>query len=203
MVNTLSTPKILAIHGKQAKVQVGGQQGYEVAVVSEGVIVPDVKFIDTGTILEITPYIDDKGNVLLNVKPEIKSAVIEEGIPVVNTTVVSTWLLAKNGETVFIGGLIQDTKTKARESIPCLGSIPGLGVLFGRTARGIGKSELIILITPQILDAELKRTDQEAIEKTKKIEEDFKKEPLPPYKLPFESFSPPSDTSEESHQGQL
>jgi type IV pilus assembly protein PilQ len=200
MVNMLSTPKILAIHGKQAKVQVGGQQGYEVAVVSEGVIVPDVKFIDTGTILEITPYIDDKGNVLLNVKPEIKSAVIEEGIPVVKTTVVSTWLLAKNGETVFIGGLIQDTKTKTREGIPCLGGIPGLGVLFGRTSRGTGKAELVILITPQILDAELKRMDQEAIEKTRKIEEDFKKEPLPPYKVPFESFSPPGDTSEESNQ---
>jgi type II secretory pathway component GspD/PulD (secretin) len=133
---------------------------------------------------------------LLNVRPEIKSAVIEGGIPVVKTTVVSTWLLAKNGETVFIGGLIQDTKTKTRENIPCLGSIPVLGLLFGRTSRGIGKSELVILITPQILEAELKRTDQEAIEKTKRIEEDFKKEPVPPYKFPFESFSPPSETSE-------
>lgn len=189
-VNTLSTPKILAIHAKPAKVQVGGQQGYKVTTTNVGIATETIQFIDTGTILEITPYIYDDGNVLLNVKPSIKAARIVQGVPVVNSTEVSTWLMAKNGETVFIGGLIQDTKTRTRDMIPCLGGIPGLGVLFGRTFRGAGKSELIVLITPNILDAAQKQPGQEAIEKTKEIEKEFKKEPPPMLKQIFDFMAP-------------
>jgi type II secretory pathway component GspD/PulD (secretin) len=157
-----------------------------VTTVMEAVATETIEFIDTGTILKITPYIDDEGNVLLNVIPNIQSARIEEGIPVVVTTAVSTWLVAKNRETAFIGGLIQDTKSRTRQMIPCLGGIPVLGVLFGRTLRGSGKSELVILITPTISKADLRRLDQEAIEKTRKIEEDFKKGPRPPHKEIFD-----------------
>ena len=188
-VETLSTPKILAIHGKEARVQVGGKLGYRKMIFTEegGLAPGEVEFIDTGTILEITPYIDDEGNVLLNVMPSINSATIEEGVPVVITTSVSTWLMAKNGETAFIGGLIRDTKTRTRQMIPCLGSIPLLGSLFGRTLRGSGKSELVVLITPYIFDAELRQTDKEAIEKTRKMEEEFKKGPPPSHKGIFDS----------------
>ena len=178
-INTLSTPKILAIHNEEASVQVGGKQGYKVSKISEGIVFESIEFIDTGTILKITPYINDDGNILLKVQPSITGARLEEGIPVVNTTDVSTWLLAKNGETVFIGGLIQDAKTKTSNSIPCLGSIPGLGLLFGQTFRGMEKSELIILITPTIFDARQNQSNRKAIEKTKKIEDLFKKKALP------------------------
>jgi type II secretory pathway component GspD/PulD (secretin) len=150
-VNTLSTPKILALHGKSARVQVGGQQGYRVTTTNLGVATETIEFIDTGTILEITPYIDEKNNVLLNVKPTINTAKIEEGIPVVNSTVVSTWLMARNSETVLIGGLIQEEAVAQQSSIPCVGDIPGLGYLFGRKSHGTGKSELVVLITPTVL----------------------------------------------------
>jgi len=185
-IDTLSTPKILAVHGKQARVQVGGQQGYRVATTNMGVTTETIEFIDTGTILDITPYISDEGIVLLNVRSSLNSAMIEQGIPVVKTTVVSTWLSARSGETAFIGGLIQNTKTRTSEKIPCLGSIPGLGVLFGRTYRGIGKTELVVLITPHIFYAERRHTNQEAIEKTKKMEESFSKEPLPDHEQLFD-----------------
>ncbi len=169
-INTLSTPKILAIHSKSAKVQVGGQQGYTVTTVSDGIATTSVEFIDTGTILEITPYIDADDNVLLKVEPTINSAIIEEGIPVVNSTVVTTWLMAKNGQTVFIGGLIQNTQNSTRTGIPCLGDIPLLGALFGRTTESTGKSELIVLITPRVISDGDSQT-REAVEKTKAAEE--------------------------------
>ncbi|MFH1489776.1 MAG: secretin N-terminal domain-containing protein, partial [Pseudomonadota bacterium] len=174
-VNTLSTPKILAIHGKPAKVQVGGQQGYKVTTSNLGVATETIQFIDTGTILDITPYIDDDGNVLLNVKPSINSAKIEAGIPVVSSTAVSTWLIAKNGETVFIGGLIQDTKTKTREMIPCLGGLPLFGAAFGRTVQGTGKSELIVLITPKILEPDDQASHQGPIKKMEEAVEELEK----------------------------
>ncbi|MCK5507967.1 MAG: hypothetical protein KAI50_05540 [Desulfobacterales bacterium] len=178
-INTLSTPKILAIHNKEASVQVGGEQGYQVSKVIDGIIYNSIEFIDTGTILKITPHINDDGNILLKVQPSISGAVLEKGIPVVSTTEVSTWLLAKNGETVFIGGLIQDAKTKTSNSVPCLGSIPGLGLLFGRTFRGMEKSELIILITPTIFYARQNQNNQKAIEKTKKMGDLLKKKVFP------------------------
>jgi type IV pilus assembly protein PilQ len=186
-INTLSTPKILAIHAKTAKVQVGGQQGYSVTTISDGIATTSVEFIDTGTILEITPYIDDQNNVLLKVEPSINTAQLEEGIPVVRSTLVTTWLMAKNGETVLIGGLIQNTETNTRSGIPCLGNVPLLSWLFGRSSRSAGKTELVVLITPQILE-DGTRMDQETIEKTEEMERYFRESPLPSPK----SFRPDS-----------
>jgi type II secretory pathway component GspD/PulD (secretin) len=175
-VNTLSTPKILAIHGKQARVQVGGQQGYPVSTTSDGVLTQSVEFIPTGTTLNITPYIDDDGNVLLEVKPEISSVTLSSsGIPTVQTTNVSTWLLAKDGQTVFMGGLIKDTKSKTREMIPCLGSIPGVGALFGRMVQTGSKTELVVLITPHIISTEQDDLDRDVIDKTRAMEQELRK----------------------------
>ncbi|MGD8264003.1 MAG: type II and III secretion system protein, partial [Desulfobacterales bacterium] len=180
-VDALATPRVIAIHGKAAKVQVGGQQGYRLTTVNVGTSTETIQFIDTGIVLEITPYIDDKCNILLSVRPSITSATLEAGgIPVTQTALVSTWLMAKHGETVFIGGLIQDNKTKEKNAVPVLGSIPGLGILFGRNARSLDKSEIIVLIKPLILDADRKRVNQKAMEKFKRPEKILNQEPLPP-----------------------
>ena len=190
-VNTLSTPKVLAIHGQPARVQVGGQQGYSVSQTNLGVTTENIEFIDTGIVLELTPYIDDEGNVLLNVKPSITSAQLEEGIPVTRTAFVETWLLAGNGETVLIGGLIQDTITKTRNEVPCLGDIPALGLLFGSRNRSVDKVELVVLITPRVVDRKKKRLDEvEAIIRTEKVDEQMKKEPLPPHQQILEFTQP-------------
>lgn len=178
-VNTLSTPKVLAIHGKSAKVQVGGQQGYRVTTTNLGVATETIQFIDTGTILDITPYIYDDSSILLEVLPSIQDAELQLGIPVVKTTSVSTWLMAKSGQTVLIGGLIKENKTKGRDSIPLLGNIPGLGTLFGRTARSFKKEELVVLISPRVLDDNLQYAEKKEQEKVGKVEEKLKKEPLP------------------------
>lgn len=176
-VNFLSTPKILALHGKTARVQIGGKFGYKTNTFTPTGTTEDVKFLDTGTILDITPYIDDNGNVLLEVNPQINSAALAGGVPIQQTTTVKTSMLAKNGQTMFIGGLIEDSKTGTKNAIPCLGSIPGLGLLFGSMSDKISKDELIILITPQIIDQD--KPSAEGLEKVRQIEDKLKKEPLP------------------------
>ena len=192
-IDTLSTPKLTAIHGKPARVQVGGEQGYRVTTVSDGISQETIEFIQTGTILEITPYITDNGKILLNVQPRIQSAVIEEnGVPLVKTTEVSTWLIADNGETVFIGGLIQDDKTLQSSKVPLLGDIPFLGGLFSRLLSDSRRSELVILITPRIIAESPGIWTQEAIEKTMKMEKKLFNEPLPDHKQFFELLSPNS-----------
>ncbi|MCF8038784.1 MAG: hypothetical protein K9K79_05650 [Desulfohalobiaceae bacterium] len=175
-VHSLSSPKILAIHGKPARVQVGGKQGYKVTTISDGLASEDIRFIDTGTILEITPYISDK-KILLQARPSINSAEISEGIPTVTSTNVSTWLLADDGQTVFIGGLIQNSRTRDRNTVPCLGSIPGLNPLFGNTRNTRDKVERVILITPYIIVPGDQKLEQTGIEKTKELEERFENEP--------------------------
>ena len=199
-VNTLSSPKVLAIHGEPAKVQVGGQQGYSVATTNLGVTTENIQFIDTGIVLEIIPYIDDDGTVLLNVKPSITSALLEEGIPVTRTAFVETWLLAESGETVLIGGLIQDSITKQRSEVPCLGDLPLLGLLFGSRGRSVDKVELVVLITPSVVDRKKKGVDEvEAIIRTKKVEGEMKKEPLPPHRQIWELTKPWEKTIEKPH----
>ena len=187
-VNFLSTPKILALHGKTARVQIGGKFGYKTSTFTPTGTTENIQFLDTGTILDITPYIDDDGKILLEVNPQINSATLEAGVPVQKTTTVKTSMLAKNGQTMFIGGLIEDTKNRTQDAIPCLGSIPGLGLLFSSMSDQISKSELIILITPQIIDLENPRTETEALEKVKKMEETLKKEPLPMHKRLLETM---------------
>jgi len=189
-VDGLSTPRVLAIHGKSARVQVGGQQGYSVTTVNQGVSQETILFIDTGIVLDITAYVDDTETILLKVEPSITSAELEEGIPVTNTALVKTSLLVKNGETAFIGGLIQDSKIKTKDAVPVLGSIPVLGVLFGRNSHALDKSEIVVLITPQIINDEVKTFKPQTQEKVEKLEKDFEKEPLPDHKQLFEMLLP-------------
>jgi protein transport protein HofQ len=180
-INTLSTPKVLAIHGKTAKVQVGGQQGYRVTTTNLGIATETIEFIDTGTILEITPFIDDDGNILMNVMPSIASAELDKtGIPVVRSTQVTTWLMAKSGETVFIGGLIEDIKLKKKEGLPCLGNLDAIGTLFSRTTSGLDKIELVILITPQLIGDNIQVVGKESKERVRMVEKEFSKYPLSP-----------------------
>ena len=178
-VNTLSTPKILAIHGKPARVQVGGKTGYKTTVTNLGVTQEQIMFIDTGTILDITAYISDENNILLSVQPQISSVSLDPvtQIPTVKTTNVSTSLMTKSGQTIFIGGLIMDTVSKERQTVPLLGQIPLLGAFFGFSHPYIEKTELIVLITPTLMEEEIDQASKEAARKFNSLNEGYKKNP--------------------------
>ena len=150
-VNTVATPKVMAVHGQLARVQVGGQQGYPVSTTSLGVVTETIEFINTGVILEITPFIDKHDNILLKVLPSINSATIEQGIPVVNSTSVSTTLVARSGQTIFMAGLIEDSQSKTRKQVPLLGDIPLVGRLFGNESTNKEKTETIVMLTPLLV----------------------------------------------------
>jgi type II secretory pathway component GspD/PulD (secretin) len=183
-VNTLSTPKILAVHGKPARVQVGGKTGYKTTVTNLGVTTEQILFIDTGTILDITAYISDENSIMLSVQPQINSVSLDPvtGIPTVRTTTVSTSLLTKSGQTIFIGGLITDVVSKEHQSVPVLGNIPILGLLFGFSHPSIEKTELIVLITPRLMEEQIDHASDEAARKFDNLKESHKKDPPTVYK---------------------
>jgi type II secretory pathway component GspD/PulD (secretin) len=187
-VNTLSTPKILAVHGKPARVQVGGKFGYSTTVTNLGVTTQQVQFIDTGTLLDITAFISDESNILLNVQPQLTDARPnpDTKLPDVTTTTVSTSLLTKSGQTVFIGGLIRETVQHSQQQVPFLGRIPLIGLFFGYSNPRIVKSELVILITPYLQPEDIGRASTEAARKIEKVNEQRRINPPNVYNELFE-----------------
>lgn len=175
-LKTLATPKLVALDNKEAQIIIGGRLGYQVTTTINQVTTTSVEFLDFGTMLKITPRIGDDGYIYLSIYPKISDGVITGGLPSETTTEVTTKVLVKDGESIFIGGLIRDRKEKTNTHIPILGSIPVLGRLFGRTTDSLLKAETVIVITPRIVDARSAEIFQKERERIESIEIDkFKK----------------------------
>jgi len=109
--------------------------------------------VDADTKLEITPYVGVDGQITVELKPDFKSPVGQPvgGIPpTINRRAMSSTLVIKEGETIVLGGMVQETESESRSQVPILGSIPLLGYLFSSTTHSTNKSELVIYITPHI-----------------------------------------------------
>jgi type IV pilus assembly protein PilQ len=150
-VSFISSPRVLALDNKEARILIGDMLGYYVTTATEAAVLQSVEFLDTGTQLIITPHIVDNETIIMDIHPEISDGSIIDGLPSKNTAEVTTSLMAPDGGTVFIGGLIRDRKEDIKERVPGLGSIPVIGALFGRTTNITVRNEIIVLITPHII----------------------------------------------------
>jgi general secretion pathway protein D len=121
-----------------------------------------VQYKDIGIILKVKPQVNESGLVSLEISQEI-SGLGEEAIIAgqkyssITKTEAKTNLVAQDGQTIIIGGLIREDTSKSRSGIPLLSQIPLLGYLFGSTSTRTTRNELIILLTPHVM-----RTVQEA-----------------------------------------
>ena len=160
-VRTLSTPRITATNGQEAKILVGSKEVYVSNTVVQGdttqTIAENVNFVDVGVKLYVTPIINKDGFILMKIRPEVSSANREftkqDGtvIPIVETTEAETSVLVKDGVTIVMGGLMKNERTKNVYKLPLLGEIPFLGAFFRRTEDTITKTELVIFLTPHII----------------------------------------------------
>jgi len=150
-LNTLASPRLLAVDGADARIIIGGQLGFFVTTTVENTILQSVQFIDTGTQLRITPTIAGDGFVRMTIHPELSDGAIDNGLPSKLTTEVTTEVLIRDGQTLLIGGLIREREEVIRKGIPVLMHLPVLGRLFGSTSRSLIRSELIALITPHVI----------------------------------------------------
>ena len=166
----LASPHILVSDNREAKIQVGSQiplatQTTTTPVSGETVtstITSTVQYKDIGIILKVKPQINDSGLVSLEISQEVSSrgdkvVIAGQEFESINKTEATTNLVAQNGETIVIGGLIREDSTKTRSGIPLLSKIPILGYLFGSTIDENIRNELIILLTPRVI-----RNQQEA-----------------------------------------
>jgi len=156
-VTVLANPKILAVNKQEGSVLIGRNLGYRSSTtISTGGIATEgeVKFLQTGTQLVFRPYIGDDGYIRMDIYPKDSTAELNaQGVPDESTTELRTNIVVRDGETIVLGGLFRDVVSTTRKQVPLLGDIPIIGSLFRGTTDQTQREEVIILLTPHIIEA--------------------------------------------------
>lgn len=157
----LANPKIVALNNQEAKIHVGERQAYVTTTTTTGqttsTIAEEVTFVDVGIQIAVTPTINEDGFITMKIKPEVSSVSSQlvtptkNLIPIIDTSVVETSVMVKDGNTIVITGLRKDDKTKSSQQLPIFGQIPFLGTAFRNASNTIQRTELLILLTPHII----------------------------------------------------
>jgi type IV pilus assembly protein PilQ len=150
----LASPRVMAIDRQKAEIIIGAKLGYQTATTTETATVQQVEFLDIGTQLRFRPFIASDGYVRFEIHPENSTGVVDavSGLPSETTTEVTTNVIVKDGSTIAIGGLISDQVETVVKQVPLLGSIPLIGVLFRQSVETVTRKEVIVMLTPRIID---------------------------------------------------
>jgi type IV pilus assembly protein PilQ len=158
----LSSPRLTVTNNEAAKILVGSKQVYVTTSALQSQTTTEtaesVSFVDVGVKLFVTPAISPDGFISMKVRPEVSSVVQNyktasgNVIPIVETSEAETTVLARDGATIVIGGLMKDEKIKTVHKVPFVGDIPFLGALFRNSVDETKKTELVIFLTCKILD---------------------------------------------------
>jgi type II secretion system protein D len=156
----LSRPSIMARNNQQAVIILGQEVPLitNVRFTEFGGQQNTVQYRDVGIILRVTPFITSDGMVEMIIAPEIsaltdRTVPLSEGVsaPVIAKRAAETVVVTPHGKTVVIGGLMENNKTQSDRKVPILGDIPLLGNLFKRKIKDDTKTELLIFLTPYIV----------------------------------------------------
>lgn len=153
----LSMPKITTLNGNKAELKVNRTLYYSVSsVTKDGFQNNDFRTIDDGITIELTPWVTKHGEVNVTISPSIKTAGQATGSspPPITNRSINTNVMLMDGETIALGGLINSQEDNRREFVPILGSIPLLGYLFSWRKELQFTTELVIYVTPHILNPE-------------------------------------------------
>jgi len=151
----ISTPRIVTANQSEAFIQQGVEIPYEEAASSGATA---VQFKEAVLELRATPLItpDNRIQLELEIKQDTVGEIFQTGrggsIPSIDTRELNTSVLVNNGETVVLGGIFQDERQKQEDRVPYLSSIPGIGALFKRKSNATKKRELLIFVTPTIVE---------------------------------------------------
>ncbi|MDO4579322.1 MAG: type IV pilus secretin PilQ family protein [Acinetobacter sp.] len=155
----ISTPKVLTADKQQAKVASGTQIPYQSAEGGGVNAVSTTEFIDATLSLDVTPSITPDGKVQmnLNITSDSPGAPTPTGQLTINKNSINTNVLVDNGETVVLGGIFEQHTANQRTKVPFLGDIPYLGRLFRKDIKSDNKRELLIFVTPRIVNDSVSR----------------------------------------------
>jgi type IV pilus assembly protein PilQ len=150
----ISAPKIMTLDNKKATIKQGREVPYE-AIDDDGR--SNVQFKDVDLLLEVTPHVTPDDRISLRVfitNNEIIGVEPGSGVPIIGTKEAETELLIDDGETIVIGGILQKAETRGEDGIPFLNKLPVLSWVFNAKANETRKEELLIFLTPRIIQLE-------------------------------------------------
>lgn len=159
--NIRSRPQVATLNGHSASISIGTKQYFilKTATPYQGtsnVVVQETErfeAIEANVKLDITPWVSSSGEVTAEIRPEFSTPIGDldpEVPPTINSRVLDSTVRLQDGETIILGGLIQDVETINHNKVPILGSIPVLGRLFRNRSTSTVKSELVIFLTPHV-----------------------------------------------------
>jgi pilus assembly protein CpaC len=159
VLQILAEPNVLAINGKTASFLAGGEFPYPTLQGGGGGLgAVTIQFREFGVRINFTPIITPRGTVRLQVEPEVSSLDFANGlvfqgfnIPALATRRVKTEIELEGGQSFAIGGLLDNRTTEALSKVPGLGNIPLLGKLFQSRSLNKTNSELLVLVTPELV----------------------------------------------------
>ena len=155
----ISTPKVLTADKQNAKVASGTQIPYQSSEGGGVNPVSTTEFIDATLSLDVTPSItpDGKVQMQLNITSDSPGAPTPTGQLTINKNAVNTNVLVDNGETVVLGGIFEQQTANSQTKVPFLGDIPYIGRLFRKDIKSDNKRELLIFVTPRIVNDSVSR----------------------------------------------
>ena len=150
----VSQPKVLTGDKQQATIKSGTEIAYEKETSSGAT---SVEFKEAMLELEVTPQITPDNRIIMDllVSQDSVGSIISGGEPSIDVTRVETQALVGDGQTLVLGGIFQTEEVNGTKKVPLLGDIPYLGKLFRNDLRNIEKREILIFITPKIIDDNL------------------------------------------------
>jgi general secretion pathway protein D len=159
-INVISAPQMLVLDNQTARLQVGDQvpiatQSAVSVLDPDAPVVNSIEQRDTGVILSVTPRVNNSGLVIMEIDEETSDPVRTESSNIDSPTIqqrrVASTVAVQSGQTVVLGGLIQDRRTERSTGVPILHRLPILGPLFGVTSGEDRRTELLIVITPRVI----------------------------------------------------
>ena len=168
----LANPRILVLDNETALFDIVTEHPYVERTITGATVTETVKFKLVGTKLQVTPHVTRGGMLRLHIQPEFGVKVgdvkLEGGaVPIVDTRKVDTIALVQHDQTVVIGGLRKKEVTQQINKVPLLGDLPILGYLFRFEGEDITNSEIVVFITPQIIEhPTLSQDEKEAYKET-------------------------------------
>lgn len=160
-VTVVSNPKILTLNRQPARVLVGTKVGYLNTTSTQTSTTQTVEFLDTGTQLNLRPFVSADGLIRMELKPQVSSFRLRNAtdatgatvtIPDEDTSELVTNVMVRDGQTIVLGGLFTETTTANRRQVPGAGDIPIIGNAFRGRDDETRRSEIIFLITPSIVN---------------------------------------------------
>ena len=170
-LSIIQSPSLLVLNNQEATIQVGDEvpvaTSQQQSVIGDSPIINSIEYRNTGIVLRVKPRVNAGGLVIMDVEQEASNVPFANNAdpltPRIQQRKISSTVAVNSGDTIILGGLIQNDRDTSESGIPLLHKVPFVGAFFGTKADNQGRTELIVLITPRAVSnstAALQVTDE-------------------------------------------